>query len=120
MAKKIRKMKPWVFFLSLLILMFVLNFTRGVFGISYLWWHLFIHGGTLVFIFLIMIYSLRLNQRATNYVFVGGMIWMIAQAALILSHVFEEYVFLQTNLFVFLGGVIAILLVMKGFKEAVK
>ena len=39
---------------------------------------------------------------------------------LFLGKIFEEYYWLETNLFTFLGMVVGGLIIMKGFKEAVK
>ena len=120
MKKQIRRKKPWIFLLSLIILMLVFNFVHEFFGLSYFMWRVFLHAGTAAFIFLIVLYALKLNQKAIRYIWIGGVLWILLQLLLLLSHVFEEYVFFQTNLLVFLGVIAGIFLIMQGFKEAVK
>jgi len=109
-----------IFFISLLLLMFVINFIGGCFGLKHLYWHLFLHTGMIAFSFLIIIYSLKLNESATKYIIIGSIMWIITNCVLFLSHIFEEYIWLETNLFTFFGMVIGCFFIMAGFKEAVK
>jgi len=108
-----------IFFISFLLLMLVINFTGSYFGITHLYWHLFLHIGIIALSFLILIYSLKLNEKAMKYIIFGSMLWILTNCILFLSHIFEEYMFLQTNLFTFLGVVFGALFIMKGFREAV-
>ena len=112
--------KIWTFFWSFLAIMLIINFIGQKFGISHLYWHLFLHIGIITFSFFILIYSLKLNEKAMKYVILGSLIWIITNGILFLAHIFEEYIWLETNLFTFLGMVIGSLLLMLGFKEAVK
>ncbi len=108
------------FFWAFLLVMLMINFTGGYFGLKHFHWHLFLHIGLVIFSFLILIYSLKLNEKASKYIIFGSIIWIITNSVLFLGHVFEEYYWLGTNLFTFLGMVVGSLLLMFGFKEAVK
>ena len=122
MANKIKK-NNWVnklVFCSFLVIMLVINFIGGSLGITHFYWHLFLHIGIIVFSFLILIYSLKLNDLAMKYIMVGSMMWIIVNCILFLGHIFEEYYWLETNLFTFLGMIIGSLILMVGFKGAVK
>ena len=117
---KIGDCKTWVFFWVLLLLMLVINFIGGYFGLTHLNWHLFLHTGIIIFSFLVLIYSLKLNERAMEYVIFGSVMWIVINSILFLSHIFEEYIWLETNIFIFFGMIVGIFLLMFGFKEAVK
>jgi len=109
-----------VFFIIFLLSMLVINFTGSYFGLTHLYWHLFLHIGIIIFSFLVLISSLKLNEKAMKYVIYGCLFWIIVNSILFLGHIFEEYYWLETNLFTFLGMIIGSLLLMFGFKEAVK
>jgi len=108
------------FFVCLLLLMLAFNFTGRWVGVSHLHWHFFLHIGIVVFSFLILIYSLKLNEMAMRYIIFGSVIWIIVNCVLFLSHVFVEYAWIEANLFTFFGMVIGGLVMMKGFREAIK
>jgi len=107
---------PFVIFL---LLMIIINFTGAYFGLKHLYWHLFLHIGIIIFSFLVLIYSLKLNEKAMKYVVIGSVLWILVNCVLFLGHVFEEYSWLETNLFTFLGMIVGVMLLMFGFKEAV-
>lgn len=111
--------KFWLFFWSFLVLMLVLNFTKEYFGLKHVYWHLFLHLGIIIFSFLIILYSLKLNEKAANYLIFGSLFWILTNSVLFLSYIFEEYHWLITNLFTFFGMVVGTFLLMFGFKEAV-
>lgn len=117
---KIDDWKTWAFFWTLLMLMLILNFIGGYFGLTHLYWRLFLHTGIIIFSFLVLTYSLKLNERAMKYVIFGSVMWIVINCILFLSHIFEEYIWLETNMFIFLGMIVGIFLLMFGFKEAVK
>jgi len=117
---KIGNWKTWVFFWTFLLLMLIINFTGAYFGLKNLYWHLFLHIGIVGFSFLVLVFSLKLNEKAMKYILLGSLMWIIVNCILFLSHIFEEYYWLETNLFPFLGMIIGGLLLMFGFKEAVK
>lgn len=121
MVKKNRKnnWKLWVFFWTLLMLMLTINFTGISFGVTNTQWHLFLHMGLIIFSFLILIYSLKLNDKAIIYIIFGSLLWIIVNCILFLARVFVDYIWLETNLFTFLGMVAGGFLIMVGFKEAV-
>ena len=121
MVKKNRKnnWKHGMFFWIFLILMLIINFTGISFGITNTRWHLFLHIGIIIFSFLVLIYSLKLNERAAAYIIYGSVLWIIVNCILFLARVFVDYIWLETNLFLFLGMVIGSFLIMMGFKEAV-
>ncbi len=119
MVWKKSEWKIGVFFWIFLVIMLVVNFTGSYFGLTHFYWHLFLHIGIIVFSFLVLIYSLKLNEKAIRYVIFGSLLWIITNSVLILSHIFEEYFWLEQNIFIFLGMVIGSLMIMTGFKEAV-
>jgi len=119
MKKKIEAWM-WIVFLGILAIISVSNFVHEGIGVSYVDWHLFLHGGIIILSFLSLIFSLRLNEKARNFISIGLFLWVILNAILFLSYIFPEYNFLQTNLFIFLGIVIGIFMMLQGFKEAVK
>ncbi len=96
-----------------------INFIGKSLGITHYYWHLFLHVGIIIFSFLVLIYSLKLNEKAMKYIIIGSVIWIIINCLLFLGHVFKNYYWLETNLFTFLGMIIGCLLLMFGFKEAV-
>ena len=112
--------KIWMFLVALLIIMLAINFTGSYFGLTHLNWHLFLHIGIIIFSFFILVNSLKLNEKATRYIFIGSMIWIITNCILFLGHVFEEYYWLETNVFTFSGMIVGCFVLMKGFKEGVK
>jgi len=125
MAKKnkrqIFKLNPWVFFWIFFLLMLSLNFIgKSIFGITHLWWHLSLHVGIIIFSFFMLIYSLKLNEKARKFVVLGCMLWVLVESVLFLSHIFEEYYWLETNIILWAFGILGIFLLMKGFKEAIK
>ena len=119
MKKKIEAWM-WVVFLGILAIISVTNFVHDGIGVSDIAWHLFLHGGIIIFSFLALIFSLKLNEKARNFVSLGLLLWITLNFFLFLSYFFPEYNFLQTNLFIFLGIIIGLFMIMKGFKEAVK
>lgn len=119
MVKK-KEWKVGAFFWVFLILMLVINFTGAYFGLKNSHWHYFLHAGIVAFSFLIIVYSLKLNEKAMNYIIFGSVLWIVVNSVLFLSHVFIEYSWMRTNLFTFLGMVFGGLIIMKGFGEAVK
>lgn len=120
MSKKKNNWKGGMFFWTFLILMLVINFTGGYFGLKNFHWHLFLHIGIVIFSFLLLIYSLKLNERAMKYIIFGSVLWILTNSVLFLGHVFEEYYWLETNLFTFLGMVVGCFLIMFGFKEGAR
>jgi len=112
--------RVWICFSIFLLSMLVINFTGAYFGLTHFYWHFFLHIGIIIFSFLILIYSLKLNEKGTKYVIIGSVLWITINCILFLAHVFEEYVWLGENLFMFLGMIIGILIIMQGFKEATK
>jgi len=119
--RKIFKLNPWIFFWIFLLLMFILNFIgKVIFGITHLWWHLFLHMGIIIFSFFMLIYSIKLNEKARKFVIIGCMLWILVESVLFLSHIFEEYYWLETNIILWAFGILGIFMLMKGFKEAIK
>jgi len=118
MPKKISGRTLLLFF-GILLGILVLNFIHDIFGLSYLNLRLFFHAGIIIFSFFALIFSLRLNKKSLNFIFVGLFLWILLNSFLFLSYLFPEYSFLQTNLLVFLGIVAGVLMIIKGFKEAV-
>jgi len=112
--------KPWVFFSSLFVVMIFISFTKESFGLSYFWWHLILHIGVIFFNFLILIYSLRLPEQSMRIVFFASVLWILIESVYFLSHIFEEYAFLETNFIGFIFELIIVFAIMSGFKEAVK
>jgi len=110
----------WIIFWGVFFILLVINFIGPAFGLNNLYWLLFLHMGITIFSFLIIIYSLRLPEKAMKYVILGGAIWIIIESILFLSHIFEEYIWLQSNLIIWLASIFGILMIMKGFVEAVK
>ena len=92
MVKKNRKnnWKLWVFFWTLLMLMLTINFTGISFGVTNTQWHLFLHMGLIIFSFLILIYSLKLNDKAIIYIIFGSLLWIIVNCILFLARVFVD------------------------------
>ena len=117
--KKKSTLNIWMFFWTFLILMLVLNFVGHEFGITNSYWHFFLHIGIVIFSFLILIYSLKLNDKAMKFIIFGSILLIITNCVLFMARVFIEYIWLETNLFTFLGMVIGVFFVMIGFKEAV-
>ena len=109
-----------ILLISLLIITLVINFIGSYLRITHFYWHLFLHIGIIIFSFLILIYSLKLNEKAIKYIMLGCSILIIVNCILFLSHIFEEYFWLETNTVMILGMVLGIFLIMVGFKEAVK
>ena len=107
------------YFLIFLLLGLVINFTGAHFGLTMLSWHLFLHSGIIVFSILVLIYSLKLNEKAAKYIVVGSILWVIVNCILFLSDAFKGYSLLDTNLFIFLGMIVGGLFLVYGFKEAV-
>jgi len=108
-----------IIFIIILLIVLIINFTGAYFRLTHLYWHLFLHIGIIIFSFLVLIYSLKLNERAMKYIIIGSVMWIIVNSILFLGHVFEEYSWLETNLFTFLGMVLGGLILMFGFKEAI-
>ena len=118
----VKKKDGWGFripFTIFLLLMFVFNFTGGYFGLTHFYWNLFLHAGIITFSFLVLIYSLKLNKKAMKYIIFGSIMWIIINCILFLGHILEEYHWLETNLFIFLGMIVGGLLLMFGFKEGI-
>jgi len=109
----------WIIFWGILTIILISNFVHEGIGLSYVAWHLFLHAGIIIFSFFALIFSLRLNEKARNFVLLGLLLCIILNSFLFLSYLFIEYNFLQTNIFVFFGIVAGIFMIMKGFKEAV-
>lgn len=110
-----------IFLWGLLLLMLVINFVGNeLFELSHFAWHLFLHIGIIMFSFGILIYSLRLNELARRYLISGGVVLIIVNFLLFFSHIFKEYIWLESNLFMFLGIIIGVCTIMFGLKEAVK
>ena len=119
MVKKKNSFKSRIYFMSFLLLMLIINFIGKSLGITHYYWRLFLHIGIVIFSFLALIYSLKLNEKAMKYIIIGSVIWIIINCLLFLGQVFKNYYWLETNLFTFLGMIIGCLLLMFGFKEAV-
>jgi len=119
--KKSHKLNLWVSLWIFALFMLVFNLVGGaIFGITHLWWHLFLHIGIIIFSFFVIIYSLKLNEKARKFVILGCMLWILVESVLFLSHIFEEYYWLETNIILWAFGILGIFLLMKGFKEATK
>ena len=110
----------WIIFWGIFFIFLVINFIGPAFGLKNLYWHLFLHMFIIIFSFLILTYSLKLNEKAMQYIIFGCSIWIIIESILFLSHIFEEYIWLQSNLIIWLSSIVGILIIMKGFKEAVE
>ena len=67
-----------------------------------------------------LLLSLELNEKAMNYIVFGLSIVIIIESIYFLSHIFEEYSFLETNFILCAFLIAGIFLVMFGFKEAAK
>ena len=119
MVNKESSFGVWTFFWIFLVGMITFNFVKGYFGLTNLYWHFFLHIGIIIFSFLILIYSLKLNEKATEYIIIGSLLWILVNSVLFLGHVFEEYSWVETNLFTLFGIIIGSLAIMFGFKEAV-
>ena len=76
--------------------------------LAYFWWHLFLHMGIIIFSFLIIIYCLRLPNKAVKFIIFGGVLWILVECVLFLSHIFQEYYWLETNLIPWVLGVLGI------------
>ena len=119
--RKSNKLNLWVFLWMFALLMLSFNFIgKELFGITHLWWHLFLHMGIIIFSFFVIVYSLRLNGKARKFVILGSMLWILVESVLFLSHIFEEYYWLETNIILWAFGILGIFMLMKGFKEAIK
>ncbi len=116
--KKVRKIETWIFFWIFLIIAFIINFTRDSFGLSNLSWHLLLHIGIIIFSFLILIHSLKLSEKAMKFVMSGCVLLILNNSILLLGHAFENYSWLETNIFTFLGTALGAFIIMMGFKEA--
>ena len=120
MKKKISG-RFWVFFWILLLIMIIMNFIgKGIFGLTHFWWHLFLHTGIIIFSFGILIYSLKLNEIARKYIVIGSVILIIVESIFFMSHIFEEYNWLQTNAILIISEIISFFVLMKGFKGGEK
>ena len=117
--EKIGGVGTGIFFWALLIVMFIINFTHNSFGLSYFNWHFFLHSGIIVFSFLIVIYSLKLNKKARKYIISGSVLLILNSSILLLGHIFEGYFWVGSNLLTLFGTVLGAFIIMKGFKEAV-
>lgn len=117
--KRKRVLNLIIYFMGFLLLMLIVNFIGKSLGITHYYWHLFLHIGIVIFSFLVLIYSLKLNKKAMKYIIIGSAMWIIINCLLFLGQVFKNYYWLETNLFTFLGMIIGCLLLMFGFKEAV-
>ena len=119
----VKKKDGWGFripFMVFLLLMLAFNFTGAYFfGLTHFYWHLFLHAGIIIFSFLVLISSLKLNKKVMKYIIFGSIMWIIVNCILFFGHIFEEYYWLETNLFTFLGMIVGGLLLVFGFKEVV-
>jgi len=107
----------WIFhslFFVLLIINFIIDFLR----ISYFAWHLFLHFCIIFFGFLVLFYSLELPSKSVRWIVLGVLFWVVIESILFLSHVFE-YKFFENNIFLFLGSVVGLFMMLKGFGGAV-
>lgn len=119
--KKSNKLNLWISLWMFALLMLGFNLVgKSFFGITHLWWHLFLHIGIIILSFFVLIYSLRLNGKARKFVILGSMLWILVESVLFLSHIFEEYYWLETNIILWAFGILGIFMLMKGFKEAIK
>jgi len=117
--KKILEWKPWVFFWCLLALLIIINFIKP-FSLSHCHWHIFLHSGIIIFNFLILIFSLRLAVVSLKYILIASVLWILAESVFLLSHIFQDYYWLENNFIVMSVMLIAIFIYMKAFKEAIK
>lgn len=115
--ENLRKTETWTFFFGFLMILFIINFARHSFGLSHFAWHLFLHGGIIIFSFIILIYSLKLNKKAMKYIVFGTLLWIITNSILFLGHIFEKYLWLETNFFTFFGMFFGTIIIIRGFKE---
>ena len=107
-----------IFFVSAAILL-IINFSKP-FGLTHFRWRLFLHLGIIVLCFGILLLSLKLNEKAMKYIVFGAMLWIIAESIFFMSHIFEEYYFLENNYILLSLVWIAVLMIMNGFREGAK
>jgi hypothetical protein len=117
--KKIAKWKPWVFFWCFLLLLVFIDLAKP-FGLKYNTWHIFLHSGIIIFNFFILIFSLRLKISCLKYILIASLLWILAESVFLISHIFEEYYYLENNLILMFMILIAIFIYMKAFKEGIK
>jgi len=109
-----------IFFFGFFVIALIFNFIYTYFNISYAFWHLFLHAMVVIFSMGALLLSLKLNEKAMKYIVFGVLIIIIAESVYFLSHIFEEYYFLETTFIPWVGEIVGIFLVMFGLKEGVK
>lgn len=119
MVKKKESCGVWLFLCGLPVIFFFLYFIN-ILGFSFLFWHLFVHIGIILFCVLILFKSFKFSKKIKWYLFLGSILSIGIQFLLVFCHVFEEYIWMETNLFVFLGVIGSFFLLMFGFREVVK
>jgi len=122
MVKKQSKKKRrfLTLFFGFFVIALIFNFTYSYLGIHYAFWHLFVHGLIVIFSMGALLLSLELNEKAMKYIVFGLSIIIIMESIYFLSHIFEEYYFLETTFIPCAFLIAGIFLVMFGFKEAAK
>ncbi|MCH7850090.1 MAG: hypothetical protein IH845_00420 [Nanoarchaeota archaeon] len=89
-------------------------------GFSHSVFHMIFHALIAFLCFGILLFSLRLNESAIKYIFAGVLIGIIVETSSFILHLFGEYYFLSSNPLKGSIWIVSILLIMEGFKEAVK
>ncbi len=109
-----------IFFFGFFVIALIFNFVYNYLNISYAFWHLFVHSMIVIFSMGALLLSLKLNEKAMKYVVFGLSIIIIIESIYFLSHIFEEYYFLEITFIPCAFLIAGIFLVMFGFKEAAK
>lgn len=119
--KKCLKTNFWIFLWALFLLLLALNFVgKELFGITHFWWHISLHMGIMILCFFVIMDSLKLNEKPSKLIIFGCIILLLEESIFILTHIFNEYYWLETHLIPRIFGIVAIFILMYGFKEATK
>jgi hypothetical protein len=116
-----RNLMSIVFLIVIALILFILNFTYGSFGISYIIWNSVLHILTFLIIFSSMAYGLLLkNIKIRRYLLIGYFLVGVSEVFYLLSIFLKEYVFLHSDTILWSIGILGVFFVMQGFKEGEK